>query len=113
MRRLLALWVLWSFVAATAAPALAACRMRSRQKACCCAPAPPSSVCAPDCCDAAGPARPLADPIAHVRGLLFVAHPPPAPCPARFAPARPDAPPTSRALVGLHERAAPRRPLRI
>jgi len=112
MRRLLALSILIAFVAATAAPAIAACRMRAARDACCCAPAPANTVCAPDCCDRAQPWRSIADLTTHLRGFALLAVPlfwwlPRLDAtPARTSPA-------ARALVGLHERAAPRLPLRI
>jgi hypothetical protein len=112
VRRLIALLVMLAFAAATAAPAIAACRMRAQEKECCCTPAPANSLCAPDCCDLVKAGHSLADVATHLRGFSIVAaptivvsHSSPAAC-ARSLP-------TARMLVGLHERAAPRLPLRI
>lgn len=110
MRRLCALTILVAFVAATAAPAIAACRMRAEQQACCCTPAPPNALCAPDCCDRAAPLRAV-DLTTHLRGIAL-----PAPLALSSLPrltAISSAALPTRALVGLHERAAPRLPLRI
>jgi hypothetical protein len=112
MRRPLALLVLLAFVAATAAPALAACRMAGGQKECCCEPPAANAICAPDWCDTAKSARPTADVATHLRGFLPVGTPfllvsSIVPSPARRVA------PVPRVLVGLHERAAPRLPLRI
>ena len=111
MRRLIALLAMLAFVAATAAPAIAACRMRAEQQECCCEPAPANAICAPDCCDTVKSASPIAG-ITHFRGLLAVhaAESQSASC-AGFTCCVP--PPAARSLVGIHERAAPRLPLRI
>ena len=93
MRRLCALSVLLAFVAALAAPA------------------PANALCAPDCCNRA---RPLAavELTTHLRGVTL-------PALVALAPlllldlSAPSALPRRRALVGLHERAAPRLSLRI
>ena len=113
MRRLVALLVLLAFAAATAAPAIAACRMRTAQKECCCDPAPASSICAPDCCDTAKPAHRIGDVTAQLRGFVFVAQPTLLLSLTLVECAHSAAPPTAGALVRLHERAAPRLPLRI
>lgn len=113
MRRLAALLVLLAFAAATAAPAIAACRMRAAQKECCCEPAPSNSICAPDCCDAAKPAHRIGDVTTQLRGFAFVAQPTLLLSLALIDCAHSPAPPTAGALVRLHERAAPRLPLRI
>ncbi|HEX6837192.1 MAG TPA: hypothetical protein VF334_11500, partial [Polyangia bacterium] len=100
------------FVAATAAPAIAACRMRAARDACCCAPPPANALCAPDCCDRAQPCRSLVDLTTHLRGLALLAAPLFWSLP-RLDATPAGAAPAARALVGLHERAAPRLPLRI
>lgn len=111
MRRLIALLVLLAFVAATAAPAIAACRMRAEQKECCCEPAPANAICAPDCCSRVKAASPIAG-LTHFRGLLTV-HAAVSKW-SSFAVFASRAPtPAARSLVALHERAAPRLPLRI
>jgi hypothetical protein len=105
MRRLIALFVLLALVAATAAPALGACRMIGGQKECCCKPAPAKVICAPDCCDTAKLAQPVAHVATHLRVFIVVAVLP------ELAPR--DAAPVARSLVGLHAQAAPRLRLRI
>ncbi|MGZ3442071.1 MAG: hypothetical protein ACXVDD_21275 [Polyangia bacterium] len=113
MRRPLALLVLVAFAAATAAPAIAACRMRAALEECCCDPAPSNAICAPDCCDTAKPAHRIGELATHLRGFAFVAPPTLVLSLALVDGAHGLAPPTPGALVGLHERAAPRLPLRI
>ena len=113
MRRLLALFVLLAFVAATAAPALAACRMAGAQKECCCDPPPANAICAPDCCDTAKAARRLGDVATRLRSFGIVASPVALVSFSLTEVAFQHAAPVARALVGLHERAAPRLPLRI
>lgn len=111
MRRLCALSILLAFVAALAKPALAACRMHTGRDRCCCAPAPANALCAPDCC---ARARPLAmvELTTHLRGVTLPALVALAPL-LLFDLSAPSALPRRGALVGLHERAAPRLPLRI
>jgi hypothetical protein len=113
MRRLIALFVLLAFASATAAPAITACRMRTTQKECCCAPAPAGAICAPDCCDAARPARAVANAATQLRGFAFFVTTLFVPSLSSIAAAGAARAPMARALVGLHERAAPRLPLRI
>lgn len=113
MRRVVALLALLAFAAATAAPAMAACRMRAAQNECCCEPAPSNSLCAPDCCGTAKPTNRTGDVTTQLRGLTFVA-PPALVVSLGLVGCKPSlAPPTAGALVRLHERAAPRLPLRI
>jgi hypothetical protein len=113
VQRFIASLILLAFVAATAGPAIAACRMRAAKDACCCEPAPASSLCAPDCCDRVLQARPLADLSTSVPGFVLVAQP------ALSAFARSELSPRALASppacwrVGLHQRAAPRLPLRV
>jgi hypothetical protein len=112
VRRLISLFVVLFLVAATTAPAVAACRMRIVQKKCCCKPAAANSLCAPSCCDMISAARPIADASARVRGFTpFI------PLTIPFAHPRVDEDCSLSASVGsrigLHERAAPRLPLRI
>jgi hypothetical protein len=112
VRRLVAVVLMLVFVAATAAPAFALCRLRAAPHECCCQPAPPNSICAPDCCATARPAHPVAAVTTQLRGLAFVAAPTLGLC-LPFDRAASLSPPTSGALVALHERAPPRLPLRI
>jgi hypothetical protein len=112
MRRVIAVLVMLAFAAATAAPAIAACRMRAAQKQCCCKPAPSNSLCAPDCCDTASPA-PAADLTTHLRAFAFVELSLIVPSPFFVEAAKTFASPPAAALIGLHERASPRLPLRI
>jgi hypothetical protein len=112
VRRLIASLALVAFVAACAAPAIAACRMRSAQRACCCKPAPANSLCQPDCCQIVRAARPVADLSRHVRTLYLFADPPTVLTLGWLAPAS-STPAPARGQVGLHQRAAPRLPLRI
>ena len=112
MRRLVALLVMLAFAAATAAPAVAACRMRAARQRCCCAAPPPGAICAPDCCGAVKAAGRLDEIATQPRGLLLLARP------AIVCSPRVDFPPAARTPpmprpIGLHERAAPRLPLRV
>lgn len=113
MRRLMALVALLVFAAATAAPAMAACRGRAAQPACCCDPAPANSLCAPDCCARLDAAPPLGQVSPSLRGFGLFSPP----RPARFAHVALSSPlggrQRARWLVGLHQRAAPRLPLRL
>jgi hypothetical protein len=113
MRRGIALLVLLVFAAAMATPALAACRMRAAEKECCCSPAPSNSLCAPDCCPVIQATRQLAGVSLHARNFVPLATPL-APSFA-WATEPPALSSTVRGvlLVGLHERAAPRLPLRV
>ena len=113
MRRLIAMSAVLAFVAAMAAPALAACRMRAAQEDCCCEPAPANSICAPDCCAAAKPAAGVLDVMAHARGLTFAVAPTPRWSANAVATASLGSTPRATLLVALHERATPRLPLRI
>jgi len=113
MRRLIALLVMLAFAAATAAPAIAACRMRAAQKECCCDPAPPNSLCAPDCCDTVKAARPIAELSTQIRGFFVFALPIILDLSHIDVLPRPLASPSARLLVALHERMAPRLPLRV
>jgi hypothetical protein len=113
VRRLIATLVMLALVVATAAPALAACRRVTAQKSCCCAPAAAHRLCPPDCCARALPDSTPIAPSTEVRGLAVA----PPPVSASILPDLPPSPtlvrPTARSFVRLHERAAPRRPLRI
>ncbi len=113
MRRLIALWVVLAFVAATTAPAFAACRMRAAQHECCCKPALANSICAPHCCATAKPTSAVGDVTTQLRGFAFVAAPALPFTMRSIDAARSTTAPRSVALVGLHERSAPRLPLRI
>jgi hypothetical protein len=113
MRRLIALLVMLAFVVAAAAPAIAACRMRASQQECCCEPAPSNSICAPDCCDVVKAARPIAQLSSQTRGFVLFAYPILFALPSIDASTHALARPTACALVALHERAAPRLPLRV
>jgi len=111
MRRLIGSLVLVAFVAACAAPAIAACRMRAAERECCCKPARANSLCEPDCCQIVKAARPIADLSRHARLLQWFADPPIVLALASLAPASPT--PALACVIGLHQRAAPRLPLRI
>lgn len=113
VRRVIALLALLAFAAATAAPAIAACRMRAAQQECCCKPAPTNALCAPDCCDAVKAARPIGDVSTRFRGFVLLAQPLFVSAALIHPSAHPVASPVARLLVGLHQRAAPRLPLRI
>jgi hypothetical protein len=110
VRRLVASLVMLAFVAATAAPALAACR---RTHECCCGVAPANALCAPDCCERVKASGALLDssiPFRHLAALVGTLG-------VRVLPpelAQPIlAQPAADRLVGLHERAGPPIPLRI
>ena len=114
MRRLLALLAMLAFVAATAAPAMAMCRMRAAQRECCCKPAPANSLCAPDCCDTTIKApTPIAEISTNVRVFLVLGDTRAVSFSNVVPSPRCLALPIARLLVGLHERAAPRLPLRV
>jgi hypothetical protein len=113
MRRAIALLVMLAFAAATGAPAFAAGCVRSQQKKCCCPQAPANSICAPDCCDVIHASRALGDLPAQRRTVLLVGAPALGISFWSSNTSNSALSPTARLLVGLHERAAPRRPLRI
>jgi hypothetical protein len=112
VRRLIALLLMVAFVAATAAPALAACRMGTAERECCCPPPPANSICPPDCCDAVKAARPVAH-LSMQGRTLYVLLQPALAVGAFDIFTRTAMVPGDRSLVALHERAAPRLPLRI
>jgi hypothetical protein len=87
--------------------------MSQAHRKCCCAPAPSNSVCAPDCCPNAKFAGAIPHAATHLFGFRLLANPLTVIALALVAPSRPVARPTAQALVGLHQRAAPRLPLRI
>jgi len=112
VRRLIAALLVLAFVAATAAPAIAACP-RGPQEDCCCDPPPSNSLCAPDCCGTWKPAQPIVNVTAQLKQLAVVA-------PALVSSiglvdlAFSGHPlPTAHWFVGIHARAAPRLPLRV
>lgn len=113
VRRLIALFVMLTFVGATAAPAMTVCRMRAAQKECCCKPARADSICAPDCCDTVKPPHLIAQVTTLLRGIVFLATPALDLWFSAARDARALSPTTAGARVGLHERAPPRLPLRI
>jgi len=104
MQRLIAFLVMLAFAFATTAPA-GACQP---PKKCCCKPAP-NSLCAPDCCDGAPKPSTTVEPSAQVVLDIFLQ---PAAMSFAHAPLVLDQP-APTALVGLHQRAAPRLPLRV
>jgi hypothetical protein len=110
VRRFVATLLMLAFVAATAAPAVAACR---RSHDCCCGVAPPNALCAPDCCERVKTGGALLDPSVYVRHLAAFA----ATLAVRVPPPEPKGPtlaqPATERLVGLRKRAGPRIPLRI
>jgi hypothetical protein len=109
MRRLIALLVMLAFLTSTAGPAIAACRMRTAQKQCCCDAAPENAICPLDCCGGIRAVKPVAS--LSARSLLVFTVPT-ALSLSRIA-IRPPSSPISGLAIGLHERAAPRLPLRV
>ncbi len=112
MRRPVALFTLLALAAVMTAPAIAACRMRAAEESCCCEPAPPNTLCAPDCCGQLE-AQPRGDVSTHLRGLLLSSQ---VASPSAFTvekPAISAALPAAPLRVRLHQRSAPRLPLRI
>jgi hypothetical protein len=112
MRRLIASLALVAFVVASVAPVFAACRMRTAQSQCCCEPLPANALGEPDCCQRVKAARPLADLARHTRAF----HPltdPPVVLTVAWISSGSAALPFIGSQVGLHQRAAPRLPLRI
>lgn len=113
MRRAIASLAMLAFLVATAAPALASCRMRAAQAECCCAPAPANTLCSLDCCASVKATRGLGHVSTPLRAILLLdSH-----CGTVFsridlAP-RLVARPGRTLLVGLHERASPPLALRI
>jgi hypothetical protein len=112
VRRPIAGLALVLFLVASAAPALVACRIRAAQGECCCEAAPANSLCEPDCCQHVKAARPTADLAPHTRTFQLLADPPIVLALAWSASVS-AAPLVAEARAGLHQRAAPRLPLRI
>lgn len=113
MRRLIAIVLVLAFAAATAASARAAGRLPAPPHGCCCDAPHARGLCKSDCCKVGHASRLLADVRRQERGLG------PAVRPFLELAAAPALawPPMQQAgaawLVGLHERAAPRLPLRV
>jgi hypothetical protein len=113
MRRVIALVVALAFAAASGAPAIAACRMGVAQKKCCCSPASANVLCAPDCCARVKATQRNAAVSTHARNFSPLAIPLAVVTSHAIASLRSSSSPGAVLLVGLHQRAAPRLPLRV
>jgi hypothetical protein len=109
MRRILALLVVIVLAALSVGPA-AACGERTK-KSCCCDRAPIASLCARSCCSA----PPATHAVELSVDLVSIALPSAATAIVACVPtpARVESIASTASLVGLHERAAPRLPLRV
>jgi hypothetical protein len=109
MRRVTALLVMLMLAALTVGPA-AACVQRSK-KSCCCDPAPLASLCARSCC-AAPPSNHATELPVELMSSVAVAAPVSPVVLATLAPSVAHAA-WAASLVSVHERTAPRLPLRV
>ncbi len=103
MQRLIALLVMLMFAVATTATG-SACQA---PKKCCCKPAA-NSLCAPDCCEGGAKAPPSVELSAQPALIVFAL-----PSAHLFVRTPVVVNPSPASLVGLHQRAAPRLPLRV